>query len=349
MTRKAILSAAVCALWASQVFGGEVLFKNGDRLTGKVKSSADGKLVIESKIAGTITVPMSEVKTFTTDEPVEIRLKSGEIVNQKVTAGTTDGTVQTAGPVTGAAATGAAGAPGPETVTLAQVATINPGFGTWHGDIKAGLVVTSGNSRSQTANVIADANRRGEKDRITLKAEYLFARDTNVETGQTNTTTDSWDALGKYDYFLTKKVYLYGLMSAEHDRIADLNIRLAPSAGIGYQWHEGPVWNFNTEAGLGFTYEDYAHDGEREYMSARAAYHYDRKLIDKLKFFNDLEYRPDVSDLGRYTLDGDIGLHTDFNKSLFAEFKLEWKYNSDPAPGREKNDLRYILSAGYQF
>ncbi len=48
-------------------------------------------------------------------------------------------------------------------------------------------------------------------------------------------------------------------------------------------------------------------------------------------------------------LNGDIGLHTDFTKSLFAEFKIEWKYDSEPAPDRQKNDFRYILSAGYQF
>ncbi len=75
--------------------------------------------------------------------------------------------------------------------------------------MKAGLVVTTGNSRTQTANFQADANRRGEKDRVTLHAEYLFARQTDVESGDTSTTTDSWDGLAKYDYFLTKKLYLY--------------------------------------------------------------------------------------------------------------------------------------------
>jgi hypothetical protein len=34
---------------------------------------------------------------------------------------------------------------------------------------------------------------------------------------------------------------------------------------------------------------------------------------------------------------------------MFTQFKIEWKYDAEPAPGAEKNDLRYILGVGWQF
>src|SRR5437868_4180701 len=134
---------------------------------------------------------------------------------------------------------------------------------------------------------------------------------------------DLWDGCGKYDYFFTKNFYKYDLMSAEHDQIADLTIRLAPSANIGYQWHEGPVWNFNTELSANFTYEEYDHDGQNEYMSTRTTYHYDRIITSKLKFFNNLEYQPNISDFTKYTINKNINLHTNLTKILFTKFKIE--------------------------
>ena len=51
--------------------GDEVLFLNGDRLTGKILSATGGKLTIKTEAAGDVTVDMAKVKTFSTDEPVK--------------------------------------------------------------------------------------------------------------------------------------------------------------------------------------------------------------------------------------------------------------------------------------
>jgi hypothetical protein len=34
---------------------------------------------------------------------------------------------------------------------------------------------------------------------------------------------------------------------------------------------------------------------------------------------------------------------------MFGEAKVEWKYDSTPAPGAEKNDLRWVLGVGWTF
>jgi hypothetical protein len=54
----------------------EVLFLNGDRLTGKIISATGGKLTIKTEAAGELTVDLTKVKTFSTDEPVT--LKTGD-------------------------------------------------------------------------------------------------------------------------------------------------------------------------------------------------------------------------------------------------------------------------------
>jgi hypothetical protein len=34
---------------------------------------------------------------------------------------------------------------------------------------------------------------------------------------------------------------------------------------------------------------------------------------------------------------------------MYSELKVEWKYDSNPAPGAVKNDTRYIAGVGIQF
>src|SRR4051812_15187284 len=80
----AIAAAAVLAATAAGAKADEILFKNGDRLTGKVVSMEGGKLKIKSAIAGDVTVEMKNVRTFSTDGPIEVRMKSGGVGKRQV-------------------------------------------------------------------------------------------------------------------------------------------------------------------------------------------------------------------------------------------------------------------------
>src|SRR5258706_14680214 len=85
------LRLLACALTLSLVVAGpaaadEILFLNGDRLSGKIVSADGGKLTIKSETAGEVTVDLAKVKTFSTDEPIVI--KTGDTtLSSKVTGG----------------------------------------------------------------------------------------------------------------------------------------------------------------------------------------------------------------------------------------------------------------------
>ena len=61
-----------------------VILKNGDRITGEVKSAAGGKLTIKTDHSGEIKVSMAAVANLTTTHPVTIELESGEIIAGKI-------------------------------------------------------------------------------------------------------------------------------------------------------------------------------------------------------------------------------------------------------------------------
>lgn len=339
--KRGLLAAAVAAavvMVAQPSRADEVIFKNGDKLTGKIKNVDGGKMSISTAMAGDITLDMANVQTFKTDAPVEMHLADGTVLKQQVNASPEAGKIATAG-----------GAVAAQTVPVASVQKINPPPVKWTGAVVAGATLTRGNTNTDNVNVAIDAVRRAEIDRITLGAGYLYGRQEDPDTGEKDTSADNWFVAGKYDYFLNKRLYLFAAERLERDRIADLDLRSTTSGGLGYQWWESAKTNFNTEAGVAWVYEDYRNGGSDDHFALRLAYHYDRKLNDKVLLFHNLEYLPSFEDFSDYNLNTDIGLRADLTEKLFAEFKFELRYDSTPAPDNEKEDLRYLLGVGWKF
>jgi putative salt-induced outer membrane protein YdiY len=283
-------------------------------------------------------VDLAKVKTFSTDEPIVIRF-GDTVITSKATAGP-DGTIA-AVTVPGAA---------PHAVALKDITQINPSPPKWTGAVSANGLVTTGNSRTTTIGITADAVRRAERDRTTLGAGYLYGRQRNPDTDTDQTTVDSMFGFAKYDYFLLKKLYVFGSVRAERDRIADLDLRFVPSLGVGYQWFEGPTLNLATEAGVAWIYEDYRRRDSTSHFGARLAYHVDYKPHDVLLLFHNLEWLPSFADpVGDYNLNTDAGLRATIAGGLFSEVKVELRRDSTPAPGRDTNDVRYLMAIGYSF
>jgi putative salt-induced outer membrane protein YdiY len=317
----------------------QVEFKSGDRLTGTVKSVAGGKMVFDSAVAGPLTLKMDSIKTFSTDNPIEIVQTNGVVVVQKVIAGK-EGSVKVQPEAKQE----------PTTLIFADIETINPEKTKWVGSVVAGAVLTRGNTESSTASVGAEATRRSEDTRIYLGAGYYFANQRDNDTGESSTIADNLFVKGKLDYFFTKKFFGYANIKYEKDRIASLDMRVTPGAGLGYQWIEGAGLNFFTEAGLTYVHEDYTDpDEKRDYMAARAAYHLDFAFNSYVKGFHNFETIPNVEEYETFLVNTDVGIRADLTARLFLEGKVQLAYNSEPADDREKKDLRYTLGVGWAF
>jgi putative salt-induced outer membrane protein YdiY len=335
--RSAKILAAACLVWCASVSADEIVFKNGDRLSGTITQADGGKLTIKTAVAGDVKVDMKDVKTFSTDQPIELRLNDGSTIKDKVNPSDA-GTVRTAGE----------GAVEAQQVPLTSVKKINPPPVKWDGSLTIGGLVTRGNSHTENINFGLNLIRRSEDDRITFDAAYLFGRQ-RVPGDGTVTTTDNWFMQPKYDYFFTEKFYMYALTRVEKDRIANLDLRVSPGAGVGYQWVERPDMKFSTEAGLSWVYENYTNAPADDHFAARFAYHFDKQINERVKFFHNLEYLPSIEEISDFNVNADAGIRASLTKTMFTEVKAEWKNDQTPAPGAKFNDFRYLLSVGWTF
>jgi putative salt-induced outer membrane protein YdiY len=339
---QAVALIVILAVFGSACFAGEVLLKNGDRLTGTVEKIVDGKLHLKSDIVGAVTIDMKNVKTFTTDKPEKIVLTDGSILNQQIT-GADDGQVTLSG---GQIVKG-------QDLKLADITAVNPPPkvpNKWKGSISVGWTSVHGNTKSETLQASISSSLRRENDRTSAGIDYGKAKVQDPATGDKKTTEDWWRARGKYDYFVSEKMYGFFEGRYETDQIANLDRRIIVGAGAGYQWIESDPMNFSTEFGLAHLSERFnGATSSNNKVSAQAGYHFDIKLTDRIDFINDLTYYPSIEDFSDYYLTTTAELRTSLTEKMFANFRTIFDYDTSPANGKGRTDVKYILGVGWNF
>jgi putative salt-induced outer membrane protein YdiY len=329
-----VLAAAVMGVGAAaSVKADKVTLNDGEEFTGTLSSLDSGKMVFHSDIVGDVTIPIGKVRTFSTDKPIDIHLSDGTVIPRQVVA---------AGP--GEVALAGGGVVAPQTISIDAIDQINPPLFT--GSITVGGTVTRGNTDTETLAAGIKLGYRLKAEQLSFSGEYDYGQ--QKVAGVSTTSVDHWDLDAKYQHYFTKKFYGYIEGDAAKDRIAFLDLRFDPSAGVGYNWLDGEPLKFNTEGGIAWLYEKYTNDTPTvEDAALKLAYHLTYDFNDKVSLFHDVTYVPSLDRGSRFLLESDLGLHAKLNDKLFTELKAEWDYNSTPAIGALKNDFRYVVSVGY--
>ena len=327
-----------------------VVFKNGDRLTGQVVRLEEGKLVFNASQVGELTIDLSRVAQFTSDEPAEFHLTDGTVIESKALSGEPGQIVLAETTVLPS-----------QTLAFDQITAINPTVKpavVWSGSITAGLTSTHGNSFNESANMAFSAKRRSETDRFAVWSAYLASRSENDDTGQKETTEEAFTFGGKYDYFWTEKFYTFLNGTFKKDHIADLDHRIIGGGGAGYQWFETPEFSFFTDAGLSDLCEQYTRRNpdtglkettDTEELSVQAGYGLDWRINDRFHFMHNMRYYPSLAGLSDYFLTTDAEIRTSLTKSMFTSFKAILDYDSTPGEGTDTTDTKYILGLGWSF
>jgi putative salt-induced outer membrane protein YdiY len=335
--RGTVLAFSALAGVAGYSFADQIVLNNGDRLTGTINSAEDGKITITCPIEGKVVTDLSNVKTFSTDEPIKIVLNDGTVIDQVVNEGDA-GTVKTA----------AQGSLAVQAIPLANVAKINPVAVAWTGTIAISGAWSQGNSNSESLGATLNLMRRTDTDRFLLGAQYLFGK--QKVNGISTTATDQWYITPEYDYFFTKKVYMTANIRVEKNRIQNLDLRVTPALGVGYQFVERPDFNANVEGGLAWVYEDYTTlPNPNENFSLRLAYHIDKTFWKTLKLFSDCAYFPSLENASKYLILFKAGGRLAMTQQMFSELRCEVDYDSQPAPGSKRTDSQVILAVGWTF
>ena len=338
-----ILVLIFCFLLCAQsILGDEITFTNGDRLTGKITHLVEGKMLFKSDAIGDVTIEISKIKTFSTDDPIAVHLKDETVLLQKVV---------NAEP--GKFAIEGAGTVKAQDFELASISSINPPIKPlpkWHGNLSAGITSTHGNTKSESVSGSFNINKRTHNDRTQVGVDYAKTKQQDRTTGDKVVTEDWWRSKGKYDYFFSKKMYGFVDGRYEKDAIAELDRRMIIGGGGGYQWVETEDLSFSTELGMASLYEKFNNqtDSNSE-VSMQAGYNLDKTLMKNVKFVHDLTYYPSTGKISDYYLTSTGEIRAYFTSTMFMSLKAIFNFDSTPAIGSHKTDTKYLFGVGYNF
>ena len=256
--------AAVAAFCATVAMADKVTLKSGSFLTGKTGLVQDGKLVFASDDLGEVKIDVANIAALdvanenvvqykdNSKETKRLSVKEGTLVDDK----------------------GAA-------LDMGNVKALNPAEETWHGSVNVAYQSSRGNTYQNSATVLANVNRRWEKDRFNANFGYYYS-----ETGPTKQSmeksTDRWELEGQHDHFWSALLYSYVNSKFEQDDIAGLDYRFRLGAGAGFQWIDGRnfdstgKWSFNQEVGTAWVKNSYVNQdpsADDSYATLRYAHH----------------------------------------------------------------------------
>ena len=141
---KKLVVAAVSALVVSAVFADKVMLKSGSFLTGTVKGASAEEITFDSDDLGEVKIKVANIASIVDAGEHVVRYNDNTRETKRL------------GVDKGAYVVG-------ETILdMSNVKEIDPVEETWHGSFNVAYNATRGNTRENTATVLANVNRRWE-------------------------------------------------------------------------------------------------------------------------------------------------------------------------------------------
>ncbi len=350
-----VLILSLVVLMSSNLLADEVIFKNGEKLIGKLVRLEGGKLTFKSDMIGEQTFDVSAVKNFTSDSKIDIHLPNGAVIVDSIqSAG--DGKINSDS----------------KTINISEIKSINPVKVPpvkWSGNLNVGFTSAHGNTFSQSGSFGVDLKKDDTKNKTVtdLGALYVIARSEGGD-GEKETTEENVTARGKKSFFVSDKKYHFVSGKFKKDHIADLDRRLIGTLGSGYQWVKNDKTSFSTDLGLAILHEKYVvkktvdtdpgpgvtlarvtEITQNDELSANISYKLETKVNDKVKFIHETIYYPSFNRISDYYLSSSAELRANITDDMFTSLKALLDYDSTPADDSSTTDTKYIVSLGWGF
>lgn len=332
MLSRSLLCLAVLSA-STPLLADTVWLKNGDKLSGTITVFDGGKLLIQTKYAGAVTIDWKEVKTLNSDQHLLVKQDaySGE-VSKSLTAAE-DGKVTLAN------------GEAPKTVELASIQQIlkpKPVVEdlVWKGNVDLALDYQRAEKDTDDYDVGFKTTARHGRWRHTAEGEY------NREVQDDETTTDNWRAEYALDRFMTDKWFWQGRLNYKRDHIEELARQRVVGTGPGYQFWDDELGAFSLGSLLNRTDYEYRDGSKDNFYSVAMKWDYNRYLIGKkVEFFTNGEVGKPLSGVADYALDAEMGLR--YKVTDWASLNL--KAERDIISGTNDADLsktRYTAGFG---
>jgi Protein of unknown function, DUF481 len=314
-----------------------VLMKNGDRITGEIRSYSNGYVVLDTFFTGFVDVKWNQILSITSDKRFDIETISGTHDVGHLAPSDPPGKLVIVGEN--------------QTWTLDflevfQLAPVYQKFWRrWDGSLDAGLNYTQSSQLVQV-NVNATGTYRRLNHEVASSLSVFYSK-------QNEAPETSHGTFGtRYDRFVAKR--WFGELGIGFDRNLDLGLELRASAYVagGHNLiqtnrsrltayagisgnREEPVegdGQFNTEGIIGGRYSSFMYDFPKLTLAAAVAVY------------------PSFTTSGRYRIEASGSAKREIVRDFYVSLSIFDSYDSDdPTTGESRNDWGPSFTLGWQF
>jgi len=325
----AIVTSALI-LAAVPAHADEVRLKNGDRLTGDVSSLTGGTLVFKTSL-GEVKIPWADVTSLAVDNAVYVTVAQNPPILTTFDAADANGyvTLMPGGPV-----------------LLSEITGLALRNSRWQmsGGAGAGFVQTAGNTVVSNVRLSADANARHGSDRFAFTAAATRAKDRDVESAR------NWSATGKYDRFLTSRLFATANAVFTNDRFRDIDLRTALGAGLGLQLIDNARVKLSGSGGVGWVSENFISIADDSYNAAFENGALTIALVpSRVELFHSHDGYFQISQGDKKFLRMQNGIRLSLVAGFVTTLQQDMDYDHRPSPGRKQTDSSVSLALGYRF
>ena len=331
-----VLSAPVGAAPKTDI----VVFRNGDRLTGEVKSLERGMLSFKTDATGTISIEWDKVASLQTDQYLQVDLSDGRRHFGRASQAQPEGKLKLR----------VGSGSNIREVQLAEVVGIAPieqggFFDRLDGYVTAGYDYTK-SSGVQQITYTGGLSSRDEKRQWAIDSSFTFIS----QSGQDDSNRYN---IGAYNRrFLEDRWFVQGFGSFDGNDELGIDLRTTLGAAYGRFLRQDQKNDWAAYAGLAVTRENFSEQPTSESVEGVLGtqywfFHYNapEASLDAI-----LNLFPSLTESGRVRAEGQLNARYELVSDLFFQLSLYGSYDSEPGAGAEsKSDYGVTTSLGYSF
>ncbi len=347
----------------------ELIFTNGDKLSGKLTRAVGDSVVFHSDIAGDITVPLEKIKEMHTQGNYAVLKHHVPVAEsrhaQPGKIDVADSAVTVTPPATGAA----------ETVQAKDVAyvidedtfkkelTHTPGLlHGWNGTANLGTgynqatihggTIAAGIALIRQVPVLTFLPARN-KTTLNFQENYGVLTTPGFiagTTGDVQAKTSIMHADAERDEYLKKNLFVLGALSFDHNYAQSLDLQQIYGGGFGYTAINTPLQELDLKAEVHYEKQKFFGDvGNQNLIGSTFSDNYRLALPKKMVLTQTAAYIPAWNNTNAYSANGSIGL----TAPLFNRFSLQLmaidSFLNNPVSGYQKNSVTFTTGLAYTF
>lgn len=342
-TTRKLLGFLLALATAAPVLADRIELTDGSVVHGRLLAAEKGLFRFETKFAGVMVIAQEHIRSFATDEAINVGLQAGTQVLGTVASAGAGFTVTAAdGQMTSAPGhVVAIWRPGEDSPELRDLkAAAEKARRRWAYEASLAITGRTGGAEKFAGAAGVKATLASPDDKLVFAGAINRAQENGRET------TNDWRAGVDYSALFTGAFVWYARTDLSKDQIKAIDLRSNSAVGIGRKLIKHDTHDLEVRLGLGYTYETYTNGAPAFESAGLDVALLNEQTLGWAKMANKVTWTPAFEDFANYRLMHETTLDLPLKTGEFWKLRLGVNndYQSQPPVGIEKLDTTYFTA-----